>query len=190
MFPHRRWNLVPFGMRLSGASGFYFQCGGRGARRNASNTKVRFIKVCRVVWEMLEFGAATTGRSSGQSWTSCSRLWSRAANSSEHSEFWCSLRYYYKLPWPSQESTKWFQNTNIVFLDVIQPPVSIWNTQRFGDWILSPSSGESLLSWVSSIDLVPTYGHHHQHKIGYLNQAQNKASLRVKTKMKNKFIEN
>jgi hypothetical protein len=31
--------------------------------------------------------------------------------------------------------------------------------QRFGDWILSPSSGEDLLSWAQSVELVPIYGH-------------------------------
>jgi hypothetical protein len=29
----------------------------------------------------------------------------------------------------------------------------LFKTQRFGDWILSPSSGKSLLSWAQSIEL-------------------------------------
>jgi hypothetical protein len=32
-------------------------------------------------------------------------------------------------------------NAVIVFEDIIRRPVFIYNTQRFGDWILSPSSG-------------------------------------------------
>jgi hypothetical protein len=40
------------------------------------------------------------------------------------------------------------------FLDVVHRPV-----KRSGDWILSPSSLKSILSWVQSIELVPLYGH-------------------------------
>jgi hypothetical protein len=36
--------------------------------------------------------------------------------------------------------------TNIMFLYVIHRPAFVWNTQRFGDWILSPSSGTTY--WV------------------------------------------
>jgi hypothetical protein len=32
----------------------------------------------------------------------------------------------------------------------------LFKTQRFGDWILSPSSGKSLLSWAQSIGLSPS----------------------------------
>jgi hypothetical protein len=40
--------------------------------------------------------------------------------------------------------------------------------QRFGDWILSPTSGKSLLSWAQSIELVLISEHQRQHKIGYI----------------------
>jgi hypothetical protein len=39
-------------------------------------------------------------------------------------------------------------------------------TQRFGDWIPSPSSGKNLPSWAQSIQLVPVSGR--QHKKGWL----------------------
>jgi hypothetical protein len=32
----------------------------------------------------------------------------------------------------------------IVLLDIFHHPAFVWNTQRFGDWILSPSSGGTL----------------------------------------------
>jgi hypothetical protein len=49
-----------------------------------------------------------------------------------------------------------------MLLDIIHRRVFIYK-QRFGDWILSPSSGKSLLSWAQSIELVPTSGHLYQH---------------------------
>jgi hypothetical protein len=36
----------------------------------------------------------------------------------------------------------------------------LFKTKRFGDWILSPSSGEHLLCWAQSIELVPVSGEH------------------------------
>jgi hypothetical protein len=51
----------------------------------------------------------------------------------------------------------------------------------FRHWILSPSSGKSLLSWAESIELLHISGHGHQHKIGHVNQTQNELSARVKT---------
>jgi hypothetical protein len=42
---------------------------------------------------------------------------------------------------------------------------------------LSPSSGKNLLSWAQSIELVPTSGHQHQHKIVHINQAQHKPRI-------------
>jgi hypothetical protein len=43
----------------------------------------------------------------------------------------------------------------------------------------------NLLSWVQLTEPAPISGHHHQHKIGYINQAQHKPSVRVKTNIKN-----
>jgi hypothetical protein len=43
-------------------------------------------------------------------------------------------------------------NTVIEFLDIIYRHVLLLKTRRFGDWILSPSSGKSLLSWAQSIE--------------------------------------
>jgi hypothetical protein len=34
----------------------------------------------------------------------------------------------------------------------------LFGTQRFGDWILSPSSGKNISSWAQSIELVPISG--------------------------------
>jgi hypothetical protein len=49
-----------------------------------------------------------------------------------------------------------------MFLNIIHRPVFIYEhshkTQRFGDWILSPSSGKNLLTWAQSIELVPISG--------------------------------
>jgi hypothetical protein len=45
----------------------------------------------------------------------------------------------------------------IVFLDVINCPVFIQNTQRFGDWILSPSSGGTYLL-AQSVELIHISG--------------------------------
>jgi hypothetical protein len=42
----------------------------------------------------------------------------------------------------------------------------------------------NLLSYAQSIELVPIYAYQHQHKIRYTNQAQQKPSARVKTKVK------
>jgi hypothetical protein len=61
----------------------------------------------------------------------------------------------------------------IVFLDITYHLIK--TTQRFGDSILSPSSGGT-----QSIELVPISGH--QHKTGYISQAQHEQSARVKTK--------
>jgi hypothetical protein len=47
--------------------------------------------------------------------------------------------------------------TIIVFLDIIHRPAFNLK-QRFGEWILSPSSGENLLSWAQSTVLVPISG--------------------------------
>jgi hypothetical protein len=41
----------------------------------------------------------------------------------------------------SKSLCRWYINTLILFLDIIHRPVFIYNTKRFGDWILSPSSG-------------------------------------------------
>jgi hypothetical protein len=38
------------------------------------------------------------------------------------------------------------------------PPCLFLKTQRFGDWIQSPSSGKNLLNWTQSIELVPISG--------------------------------
>jgi hypothetical protein len=43
----------------------------------------------------------------------------------------------------------------------------------------------NLLIWAQSIELVPIFGHQHQHKIGYINQAQPKPSERVKINITN-----
>jgi hypothetical protein len=43
-----------------------------------------------------------------------------------------------------------FRTLSIVLLFILK--------QRVEDWILSPSSGESLLSWAQSTELVPTSG--------------------------------
>jgi hypothetical protein len=59
------------------------------------------------------------------------------------------------------------------------------NAHHFGDWILSLSSGENLLCWAQSVELVPISRHQDQHKIGHINQAQHKPSARVKTSIKN-----
>jgi hypothetical protein len=40
-----------------------------------------------------------------------------------------------------------------MFLDIIHCLVQSLKTQRFGDWILSPSSGKIFLSWVQSIEI-------------------------------------
>jgi hypothetical protein len=44
-------------------------------------------------------------------------------------------------------------NTVTVFVDIIHHPV-LYLKQRFGDWILSLSSGKNLLSWAQSVKLV------------------------------------
>jgi hypothetical protein len=49
-------------------------------------------------------------------------------------------------------------DTIIVFLDIIHHPFSLFKTKRFGDWILSPSSGKNLLIWAQSVELVPISG--------------------------------
>jgi hypothetical protein len=51
------------------------------------------------------------------------------------------------------------EDTIIVFLDIIHRPIFLLKTQCFGDWKLSPSSGESLLSWTQPTELVPIPGH-------------------------------
>jgi hypothetical protein len=43
----------------------------------------------------------------------------------------------------------------------------------------------NLLSWVQPTELVPISGNQHPHKIEYINQAQHKPSVRVKTNIKN-----
>jgi hypothetical protein len=45
--------------------------------------------------------------------------------------------------------------------------------------------GWNVLSWAQSILLVPSSGHQHERKVGYINQAQHKPSARVKTDIKN-----
>jgi hypothetical protein len=42
--------------------------------------------------------------------------------------------------------------------------------QGFGDWILSPSSGKSLLCWAQSTELISITGYQSQRQIGYINQ--------------------
>jgi hypothetical protein len=77
-------------------------------------------------------------------------------------------------------------NKIIVFLDIIHRPVFFYlKHTTFRNWVLSPSSGEILLSWAQSIELVPTSVHQHQYKVGYVNQTQHKPSARVKTDNKN-----
>jgi hypothetical protein len=43
---------------------------------------------------------------------------------------------------------------SIVFLDIIHRPVFLFKTQHFRDWILSLTSGRSLLSWVQLVELI------------------------------------
>jgi hypothetical protein len=62
---------------------------------------------------------------------------------------------------------------------------SLSKTQRFGDWILSLSSGKSLLSWAQSIEPVPVSGHQHQHK-----RRQNSVSETLCFKLKNRTLDN
>jgi hypothetical protein len=65
-------------------------------------------------------------------------------------------------------------NTNIMFLDSIDPPV-----------ILSHATGVCLCLQVSqSAELVPISIQQHQYKIGCRNQAQYTPSARVKTNIK------
>jgi hypothetical protein len=53
----------------------------------------------------------------------------------------------------------------------------LFKTRRIGDWILSPFSGKTYF-----VELVRLSSHRHQHKVGYIDQAQHKPSARVKTK--------
>jgi hypothetical protein len=46
---------------------------------------------------------------------------------------------------------RWCINIIIVFLDISYRIVCL--KQRFGDWILSPSSSENMASWAQSIEL-------------------------------------
>jgi hypothetical protein len=69
----------------------------------------------------------------------------------------------------------------LLFLDIIHFSVIFYLKQRFGDWILSPTSVKSLLSWAESIELVLNSEHLREHSIAYINQAQHKTSVRVKT---------
>jgi hypothetical protein len=63
------------------------------------------------------------------------------------------------------------------------PPSCFYSkARRFGDWILSPSSGETYSVGPQSIELVPISGHLLEHKIGYTSQAQHNPSARAKTK--------
>jgi hypothetical protein len=68
-------------------------------------------------------------------------------------------------------------HSNVVFLNIINFPVFIYKTQRFGDFRWN------LPSWVLSIELALSR-HQHQHKIGHINQAQHKPSATVKVKVK------
>jgi hypothetical protein len=54
----------------------------------------------------------------------------------------------------SKSLWRWYINTIIEFLDIIHHPVFLFKTQCFRDWILSPSSGKSLLSLAQSSELV------------------------------------
>jgi hypothetical protein len=54
--------------------------------------------------------------------------------------------------WVSSKTLwRWPINTVIEFCFLCKP-------LRFGDWILSPPSGKSLISWIQSIQLVPVSG--------------------------------
>jgi hypothetical protein len=68
-----------------------------------------------------------------------------------------------------------------VLLDIIHRPVFISIARRFGDWILSSSSGGTYIFGPESIELVPIPPS--QDRI--YNQAQHKSSARVKTNIKN-----
>jgi hypothetical protein len=65
----------------------------------------------------------------------------------------------------------------MMFLDIIHR-LDLYETQRFGDWIVSPPSTKPIQ--VQSVGLVPISGHLHQHKMGYTSQAEHKPSVRAK----------
>jgi hypothetical protein len=62
---------------------------------------------------------------------------------------------------------------------------NLLSVEHFEYLFLSPSSGESQLSWTQSIELVvPISGHQHQHKIGYILMSTAVAMQRPKGGLK------
>jgi hypothetical protein len=62
----------------------------------------------------------------------------------------------------------------LTFLDIIHHPV--FYLKRFGDWILSPSSGKSPLSWAQSIELVHICGPR-KNWVGFYMRTETESSL-------------
>jgi hypothetical protein len=60
---------------------------------------------------------------------------------------------------------RWYINTIIMFLDIIHRPLLFKTQQRFGDWILSPSSVGAFSVLAQSIELVPISGHLYQNYV-------------------------
>jgi hypothetical protein len=91
-------------------------------------------------------------------------------------KLWKNVYKIQKLGW-------WYINSVIVFLDIIHNPVLFKTTV----WRLNSISicRWTLFSWVHSIYVVTISGPHNKHNISYMNQAQHKPSVRVRTHIKN-----
>jgi hypothetical protein len=89
----------------------------------------------------------------------------------------------------SKSLWRWYINTIIVFLDIVYCPVSFYLKQRFGDCILSPSSGRNLFSWNQSMELVPISGG--PDWVGFCLKKETEASHRnVVSHKKNRTMDN
>jgi hypothetical protein len=64
----------------------------------------------------------------------------------------------------------WQTRRNLIILAFWALSVFLFFKQRFGDWVLSPPSGECLLSSAQSIELVPMSGHQNQQGTEYINK--------------------
>jgi hypothetical protein len=81
---------------------------------------------------------------------------------------------------------QWYINKNYRVFGHYASSGILFKTQRFGNWILFPSSSKSLLSWAQSIEPVPISRHQRQHKVKYTNQTQHEPHAGVETKIKKK----